>query len=163
MANCIDTTKSFSAWRFGCRISDLGPHRPVPRHSTVFRVSVTVTTAGLPEKPNHPSHSFRHCGGPFLLTGPYPPGSLAVVPLIGDQRYYGETPAELRWDSRPTRCNRPGVAVACDSHTLPSPAVEMGQKRRLELEPRASWAVHFWPPRGCGGGNEEGRMKNQNS
>ena len=85
-------------------------------------------------------------------------------PLIGDQRYYGETTARLRRDyggglrrdCRPIRCNRPGVAVACDSHTLPSTAVETGQNRRLELEPCASWVVHFWPPRGCGGGNEEG-------
>jgi len=34
--------------------------------------------------------------------------SLAVVPLIGDQRYYGETPMRLRRDCRPIRGNGPG-------------------------------------------------------
>jgi hypothetical protein len=34
--------------------------------------------------------------------------SLAVVPLIGDQRYYGETPMRLRRDCRLIRGNGPG-------------------------------------------------------
>src|ERR1035441_7344144 len=34
--------------------------------------------------------------------------SLAVVPLIGDKRYYGETPMRLRRDCRPIRRNGPG-------------------------------------------------------
>src|ERR1017187_7753228 len=34
--------------------------------------------------------------------------SLAVVPLIGDKRYYGETPVRLRRDCRPIRGNGPG-------------------------------------------------------
>src|ERR1035441_1948463 len=34
--------------------------------------------------------------------------SLAVVPLIGDKRYYGETPMRLRRDCRPISGNGPG-------------------------------------------------------
>jgi len=34
-----------------------------------------------------------------LRAAPEPPRSLAVVPLIGDKRYYGETPMRVRWGS----------------------------------------------------------------
>src|ERR1017187_10213956 len=34
--------------------------------------------------------------------------SVAVVPLIGDKRYYGETPMRLRGDCRPMSGNGPG-------------------------------------------------------
>jgi hypothetical protein len=37
-----------------------------------------------------------------------PRRSLAVVPLIGDKRYYGETPMRLRRDCRPIGGNGPG-------------------------------------------------------
>src|ERR1017187_573019 len=35
--------------------------------------------------------------------------SLAVVPLIGDKRYYGDTPMRLRRDCLPIRGNGPGA------------------------------------------------------
>ena len=38
--------------------------------------------------------------------------SLAVVPLLGDQRYYGETPRSLRRDCRPSRGIPPRASSA---------------------------------------------------
>ena len=70
-----------------------GP-RPGPRSLPVFRVSVTLHhPAWFPEKPGHSSRNPRLSGGPFPPTGPSPPRSLAVVPLIADKRYYGEATA----------------------------------------------------------------------
>ena len=58
-----------------------------PRSLSDFRVSVTLLApAWLPEKPGPPSCGPRHSGGPFPLTGLFPPRSLPVVPLIPKQR-----------------------------------------------------------------------------
>src|ERR1017187_1518459 len=74
----------------------VGP-RLSPGSLPVFRVSATLhPPAWLTETPNHSSRSPRLSGRPSPPTGPSPPRSLAVVPLIADKRYYGETPGALR-------------------------------------------------------------------
>ena len=60
--------------------------------------------------------------------------SLAVVPLIGDQRYYGETPMRLRRDCLKAvvgagDVGKASAGVGCDSHPVPSTAAGIDYSR----------------------------------
>src|ERR1035438_3314751 len=65
-----------------CRVSRVSPTPPNP--------------AWRPEPPSLCPRIPRTLHPTLLGASPEPPGILAVVPLIRDQRYYGEDPASIR-------------------------------------------------------------------
>ena len=91
-------TTTLRPWEKGGR-----PVEPVARPHPglaplpVAAFSVDTSDSGwLPKKASLSPHTHRQSPRQFPLTGRQPHRSLAVVPLIADQRYYGEAPVKLR-------------------------------------------------------------------